>query len=121
MKLSNLKTIVYVGLALFYLYIIATNVFRNVEGMTTTIETIENKKEAGRDGDSMDASAAAADENGKNEKKSESKKEGETNMGNSDSEGSSKKESTNKKKNEDKNTDSKPMQPSTSNSSNEDK
>lgn len=44
MKLSNLKTIVYVGLALFYLYIIATNVFRNVEGMTTTIETIENKK-----------------------------------------------------------------------------
>ena len=44
MKLSNLKTIVYVGLALFYLYIIATNVFRNVEGMTTTIETIENNE-----------------------------------------------------------------------------
>ena len=44
MKLSNLKTVVYIGLALFYLYIIATNVFRNMEGMTTTIETIENKK-----------------------------------------------------------------------------
>ena len=41
MKLSNLKTVVYVGLALFYLYIIAMNVFRNVEGMTTTIETID--------------------------------------------------------------------------------
>lgn len=51
MKLSNLKTIVYVGLALFYLYIIAANVFRNVEGMTTTIETIENKKEGATSGD----------------------------------------------------------------------
>jgi hypothetical protein len=113
MKLSNLKTIVYVGLALFYLYIIATNVFRNVEGMTTTIETIENKKEAV--GDSTDA-------DGKKEKKTESKKEGETNMENSDSDAKPdpKKESTEKKKKEDKPV-PKPMQSSKGNSSNEDK
>lgn len=115
MKLSNLKTIVYVGLALFYLYIIATNVFRNVEGMTTTIETIENKKEGSvGDGDSTDA-------DGKKEKKTESKKEGETNMGNSDSDAKPEtKESTEKKKKEDKLV-SKPMQSSTGKSSNEDK
>jgi hypothetical protein len=45
MKLSSLKTAVYIGLALFYLYIIATNVFRNVEGMNTQIETMETPKE----------------------------------------------------------------------------
>ena len=62
MKLSNLKTVVYIGLALFYLYIIATNVFRNMEGMTTSIETIENKdgkvKEGAADGESSGADAA---------------------------------------------------------------
>jgi hypothetical protein len=120
MKLSNLKTIVYVGLALFYLYIIAMNVFRNVEGMTTTIETIENKKEGGPvdTGDSEDTT-----DNGKKEEgKSASKKEGDTNVENSDSGAKPdlKKESTDKKKNEDKPV-STPMEPSTGNSSNKGK
>jgi hypothetical protein len=44
MKLSNLKSAVYFGLAIFYLYIIGTSVFRNTEGMSTQIETIENKE-----------------------------------------------------------------------------
>jgi hypothetical protein len=49
---------VYIGLALFYLYIIATNVFRNMEGMTTTIETIENKKEGATSSESSEDDSA---------------------------------------------------------------
>jgi hypothetical protein len=68
MKLSSLKTAVYIGLALFYLYIIATNVFRNVEGMNTQIETMETPKE---------------DESKAGETKEDKTKDGETNAGES--------------------------------------
>jgi len=61
MKLSNLKTVVYIGLALFYLYIIATNVFRNMEGMTTSIETIENKDGKVKEGAAADGESSGAD------------------------------------------------------------
>lgn len=73
MKLSNLKTVVYVGLAAFYLYIIGTNVFRNVEGMTTTIETIENKKEGGPGVDDSSADSTSSDPESKKTKSSDTK------------------------------------------------
>jgi hypothetical protein len=73
MKLSNLKTVVYVGLAAFYLYIIGTNVFRNVEGMTTTIETIENKKEGGPVVDDSSADAKSSDAKSSDAKSSDTK------------------------------------------------
>ena len=75
MKLSNLKTVVYVGLALFYLYIIAMNVFRNVEGMTTTIETIDKSKEAlgPADEEEKTADAKSSDSKSSDSKTSDSK------------------------------------------------
>jgi hypothetical protein len=81
MKLSSLKTAVYIGLALFYLYIIATNVFRNVEGMNTQIETMETPKE---------------DESKEGETKEGETKEGETKEGES-KEDKTKKDETPKK------------------------